>query len=237
MTRLFTTISLIAVLAAGTAAAQSPPAGQAPEGAPPEAGQPGAGSPPGGGSQATSWPIAYAVSVEVVRGGHGGRDIVIAHGLVTSEGWSQPHLIPITSGKPIDGVLDLLFQAQAPQTPAPLGAFMEVDAMLPLGHEHPYKAVRVRSATNALNLKEMPGYHEVRKLKNDCTKCIGKYFVAKGGTPPAGVAADQIVKEEDLIWRVRVIKPTEGIPSYTLDPNRLTVVLTEDGRIADAAWD
>jgi len=238
MTRLFSTIFAIAALAAGTAAAQAPPAGGPPSGPPPGAGGQGPqGGDPASGGGGAPWPIAYVVSVEVIKGGHGGRDIVVAHGLVTSGGWGQPHLIPISQGKPIDGVLDLLFEAQAPQMPAPLGEFMEVDAMLPLGHDHPYKAVRVRSATNALNLKEMPGYHEVRKLKNDCTKCIGKHFVAKGATPPAGVPADQIVKEEDLIWRVRVFKPTEGIPSYTLDPNRLTVVLTDDGRIADAAWD
>ena len=41
------------------------------------------------------------------------------------------------------------------------------------------------------------------------------------------------------IWAVpiRVIRPTDGIPNYVYDPNRLTLVLTEDGRIADAAWD
>jgi hypothetical protein len=36
---------------------------------------------------------------------------------------------------------------------------------------------------------------------------------------------------------VRVIKPRDGIHSYTLDPNRLTLVLSEDSRIVDAAWD
>jgi hypothetical protein len=34
-----------------------------------------------------------------------------------------------------------------------------------------------------------------------------------------------------------VIKPHDGLPSYTVNPNRLTLVLTEDGRISDAAWD
>src|SRR5207344_1338339 len=97
-------------------------------------------------------------------------------------GWSQPHLVPITQGASIDGVLDLLFEANAPQVPAPLGGFTEIDAILPIGHDHPYKAVRVRSAANALTLKQVPGYAEVKKLKNDCTKCVGKYFVAKGGT-------------------------------------------------------
>jgi hypothetical protein len=114
---------------------------------------------------------------------------------------------------------------------------MEIDALLPLGHDHPYKAIRVRSGANALTLKQLPGYAEVRKLKNDCSDCLGKYFVAKGGTPPTGVAADKILKEEDLLWDVRVIRSNQGIANYTVNPNRLTLVLTEDGRISDAAWD
>ena len=61
--------------------------------------------------------------------------------------------------------------------------------------------------------------------------------MAKGAQPPAGAAADSVVREADLTWNLRVIKPTEGIPSYSFDPNRLTLVLSEDGRIVDAAWD
>ena len=80
----------------------------------------------------------------------------------------------------------------------------------------------------------MPNF---KKLKNDCGKCIGKYFVAKGGSAPANAPAAEVVREEDLLWTVRVIKPRDGIHSYTLDPNRLTLVLSEDGRIVDAAWD
>ena len=95
----------------------------------------------------------------------------------------------------------------------------------------------MRSAANALTLKQLPGYAEVKKLKNDCSNCLGKYFVAKGGTAPSGVSADNILKEEDLLWEVRVIRPNQGIASYTVNPNRLTLVLTEDGRISDAAWD
>ena len=45
------------------------------------------------------------------------------------------------------------------------------------------------------------------------------------------------MKEEDLPYTLRVIKPTDGIPNYAFDPNRLTLVLSEDGRIVDAAWD
>jgi hypothetical protein len=256
MTRstLFATVSLVAALALATAYAQTPPAGGPPtQGSPggPQAGPQGGpkGGPPPNGQQygdqqqnngtneASSWPVLFVTGIDVVRAPHNGRDIVIAHGLVSSSDWRSPTLIPITEGRPVDGVLDLLLQAQAPQKPGGLGAFVEVDAILPLGHGHPYKAVRVRSASNALTLKEIPGHAEVKKLKNDCGQCIGKHFVAKGGTPPANVPAGDILREEDLLWQVRVIRPRDGIHSYTLDPNRLTLVLSEDGRIVDAAWD
>jgi hypothetical protein len=245
-----TALSIVATLALATAYAQTPPAGgAAPKGA--QQGAPGGpqGGPPPNGQQSgdqqqpnnsaneASWPVLFVTGIDVVRAPHNGRDIIIAHGLVSSSDWRAPTLIPITEGRPVDGVLDLLLQAQAPQKPGALGAFMEVDAILPLGHEHPYKAVRVRSASNALTLKELPGHAEVKKLKNDCGQCIGKHFVAKGETPPANVPASDILREEDLLWQVRVIKPRDGIHSYTLDPNRLTLVLAEDGRIVDAAWD
>src|SRR5438105_1846232 len=247
MTRsmLLATVSFAAALAVGAAAltqvsAQTPPAaGQqaAPgtQGAP-QPGAAGYGPPSGPATEGAPWPIAFVATVELLRS-KDGRDFVVARGLVTSKGWSGPNLIPINQGAPVDGVLDLLFEANSPATPAPLGEFMEVDALLPLGFQHPYKAIRVRSGSNALTLKTLPGYAEVKKLKNDCSNCLGKYFVAKGGTAPAGVAADNIVKEEDLLWEVRVIKPNQGIASYTVNPNRLTLVLTEDGRISDAAWD
>ncbi len=246
MTRsmLFATVSLAAVLAAtlalgGVASAQTPSAPGQPPGAPgapgAQPGAPGYGQAPAA-AEGPPWPIAFVASVELLRT-KDGRDIVLARGLVTSKGWSQPNLIPINQGTPIDGVLDLLFEATSPAAPAGLGEWMEIDALLPLGHQHPYKAVRVRSGSNALTLKTLPGYAEVKKLKNDCSGCLGKYFVAKGGTTPTGVAADNIVKEEDLLWEVRVIKPNQGIANYTVNPNRLTLVLTEDGRISDAAWD
>jgi len=244
MTRsmLFASVSLVAALALGVAYAQTPPAaGQQAQPAAPgtpgaQAGAPGYGQPGTAAPEGQPWPIVFVASVELLRS-KDGRDIVLARGLVTSKGWSQPNLIPINQGTPVDGVLDLLFEAASPVAPSPLGEFMEIDALLPLGHQHPYKAIRVRSAANALTLKQLPGYAEVKKLKNDCSNCLGKYFVAKGGTAPAGVAADNILKEEDLLWEVRVIKPNQGIPSYTVNPNRLTLVLTEDGRISDAAWD
>jgi hypothetical protein len=239
---LFGSVSLVAALALGVAYAQTPPAAGQPAapGAPgaqgAQPGTPGYGQPGTAAPEGQPWPIVFVASVELLRS-KDGRDIVLARGLVTSKGWSQPNLIPINQGAPIDGVLDLLFEAQSPASAAPLGELMEIDALLPLGHQHPYKAIRVRSGANSLTLKQLPGYAEVKKLKNDCNNCLGKYFVAKGGTPPAGVSADNILKEEDLLWTVRIIRPHDGIPSYAVNPNRLTLVLTEDGRISYAAWD
>jgi hypothetical protein len=235
---------------AATASAQQP-AAPAPGAARPAPGAaPAAGGPPPGyqsqqGSgpgetapEGPTWPVVMVTSVEVLRSEQsGGMDILRARGVVTSSAWNSPHLIPITRGNPVDGVLDVLFLATAPMMPEGPGELMPVEALLPLGHGHPYKAVRVRSATNALAVKSIPGFTEVKVPKHDCGKCIGRIFVPKGATPPAGVAADGIVKQENLPWEIRVIKPTDGIAGYSIDPNRLTLVLNEDGRIVDAAWD
>jgi hypothetical protein len=198
----------------------------------------GSSSETGGPPATAPWPITIVTSVEVLRSERaGGLDVIRARGLVSSSSWGSPHLIPITRGEAADGILDLIFQGVVPTTPAPLGPFMPFEALLPVDKGHPYKGVRVRSGTNAITLKTLPGYAETAAPKEDCAKCRGKFFVAKGAQPPAGAAADSLVREADLTWNLRVIKPTEGIPSYSFDPNRLTLVLSEDGRIVDAAWD
>jgi hypothetical protein len=231
--------------AAAPQAAQPPaygqPAGQA--GQQQGAQQPG-GAPPEGAEGGPPWPVLVVTSVESLRSHIKGHlEIVRVRGWVTSNAWGEPHLLPITQGTPLDGVLDLIFQANSPAGAQPLGPFMPVEAILPIESGHPYKAVRVRGSTNAVTLKtipgyaEAPGYEEAAAAKEDCAKCMGKYFVAKGANPPAGVAADQIVREADLPWVLRVIKPDDGVPSYTFNPNRLTLVLSDDGRIVDAAWD
>lgn len=221
-----------------------PPAAAGPGGAqPPSAGPGGGPSQPSGPPPQTmadgpQLPFLIVTSIEVLRSSRGGgMDIVRVRGLASSIGWKQPHLLPITSGASLDGTLDLIFQGVSPAQSGPPSPFMEVEAILPVETGHPYKAVRVRSATNAITLKTLPGYVEGASPKADCTKCIGKTFVAKGGSVPAGVAAADVVNEADMAWPIRVIKPTDGIPNYAYDPNRLTLVLTEDGRIADAAWD
>jgi hypothetical protein len=239
--------SLLAVTTIGGASmAQQPQQQQRPSGAPAAGAQQSQSAPQSGSpmmpyasqSEGMPWPVIMVTSVEVLRArSGGGMDIIRARGLATSSAWTSPHLVPLTRGEPIDGVLDLLFEANGPTQPVEIGPFMPIEALLPLEAGYPYKGVRIRASTNALSLKELPGYTEVPGPKNDCSKCLGKYFVAKGATPPAGVPADGIVRQEDLPWLLRVIKPTDGIASFTPDPNRLNLILSEDGRIVDAGWD
>lgn len=236
-----------AVLAPVVGQGQPQPQGQ---NQPPQGGQPPAGTqansnvpPPGGGSGGNAadgrpYPIAFITSVELLRSDRtGGLDIIRARGLVTSGAWTEPHILPISQGQRPDGVLDLIFQARAPGQAMNVGPFMVVEALLPIANGHPYKSVRVRSGSNAVTLKTLPGFIEAAAPKQDCSQCVGKVFQARGAAAPAGVAAGDIVKEEDLPYRVRVIKPTDGIAHYDIDPNRLTLVLGEDGRIVDAGWD
>jgi hypothetical protein len=242
-TNLAAIASLFAVAVIGGASvAQQPPAGTS--GAPAAGAQqsqnaPQAGAPttPYPQSEGAPWPVIMVTSVEVLRSRTGNNDIIRARGLATSSAWTNPHLVPITRGEPIDGVLDLLFEANGPTGSAEIGPFLPIEAMLPLESGYPYKGVRIRASSNALSLKEVPGYAEVPGPKNDCSKCLGKYFVAKGANPPVGVPADGIVREADLPWTLRVIRPTDGIASYISDPNRLNLILSEDGRIVDAGWD
>jgi hypothetical protein len=239
--KLFALASLIAAGLLGSASAQQQP---------PSAGGPPPGQPQQGQQQSTPYagpsgtvggppaPVVFVTSVEVLRSDrNGGLDVVRVRGLVTGQSWSQPHLIPITQGQPRDGMLDLIFQASAPAGAAGLGPFMPVEAILPIESGHPYKGVRVRGGNNAVSVKTVPGYAETPAPKEDCAKCIGKFFVAKGANPPAGATADNTVREADLPYMLRIIKPNDGIPSYTLEPNRLTLLLSEDGRIVDGAWD
>ena len=241
--KLFALASVIAAGLLGSAQAQQQPpaAGGPPQGQQQQGQQQGNAPYPGqpagtvGGPPA---PVVFVTSVEVLRSDRaGGLDVVRVRGVVTGSSWSQPHLIPITQGQPRDGMLDLIFQASAPAGASGLGPFMPVEAILPVETGHPYKGVRVRGGNNAISLKAIPGYAETPAPKEDCSKCIGKFFVAKGANPPAGATAENTVREADLPYMLRIIKPTDGIPSYTLEPNRLTLLLSEDGRIVDGAWD
>ena len=114
---------------------------------------------------------------------------------------------------------------------------MPIEAIFPLDTGHPFKAVRVRGASNSILLKTLPGYAEGRPVGDDCSKCVGKYFLASGTPLPAGKSAADTVKQEDLPTTLRVVKPADGIASKDHDPNRLTIVIDDDGTIVDAGWD
>ena len=103
-TKLLGTVSLVAALALGVAYAQvPPPPGQQPS--PPDPGQQEGGPPPGAQPSGQPWSIAFVESIEVLRS-KGGRDIVIARGLVTSQGWTQPTLMPINNGAPVNKLFE-----------------------------------------------------------------------------------------------------------------------------------
>ena len=78
---------------------------------------------------------------------------------------------------------------------------------------------------------------EAAAPKQDCTNCVGKYFVANGAASPAGVASGDIVKEENLGGNVRVIKASDGLARLDTDPNRLTLVVGDSGKIEFAIWE
>jgi hypothetical protein len=184
-----------------------------------------------------SVPILAVTSVEILHSAHNpDLAVIAARGLTTTDGWQEGTLVPLTSGTPADGVLDLVFVAQAPTDAAAPGSYGPIQAVLPIP-DMPFKAVRVRSATNTLTLKDLNGYVEAKAPTETCGPCVGKQFVAKGATAPAGVAADDTVHEEDLPANARILKPSDGITDMRPNPNRLTIVIGEDGRIVDAIWD
>ena len=95
----------------------------------------------------------------------------------------------------------------------------------------------MRGATNSILVHDLPGSAEAKQPVDPCKPCIGKVFVSKGGAVPSGAAPGDIVREEDLPANTRVVHPSDGLASTEPDPNRLTIVIGEDGRIADAAWE
>jgi hypothetical protein len=183
-------------------------------------------------------PVLMVTSVEVMRSTRGHvLDIVRVRGLTSTDGWDNPQLVPLTKGTPPDGMLDLLLLAQAPSNAMEPTGFSTVDAVFVVEPEHPYKGIRVHGATNRVALQALPGYAEVTPIRNDCSQCVGKYFAAKGAPVPAGRTAADVVNEVDLPSTLRVIKDSEGIGRLEVNPNRLTLLLDDDGRIEIAVWD
>lgn len=186
---------------------------------------------------ADTFPVLAVTSVEVLRSDHAPvTDVVLVHGLTSAEGWSEAQLIPLTRGGSSD-VLDLVLVAQAPQETAAPTHYEPTKAILPISPEHPYKAIRVRSATNSVMVKSFPGYAEAKAPPEPCSPCVGKLLLAKGAAMPNGVNAVDVVREDDLPPTARVVRPNDGIADMRPNPNRLTLVIGEDGRITDAEWE
>jgi len=183
-------------------------------------------------------PVLKVTGVEVMRSAHApALDVVHVWGVSSTDAWDSPEIVPLTHTPSGDGVLELLFIARSPgegMDPTPFGT---LEAVFIIEPGHPYKGIRVRGASNSLLLAKLPGVVEAAAPKQDCTGCVGKRFVAKGAAAPAGVASGDLVKEEDLGANVRVIKASEGMPKLDTDPNRLTLVVGDDGKIALAVWE
>jgi hypothetical protein len=201
---------------------------------------PSAASQGGGGDEQPEVraPVLKIVSVEVLRSTHGTPlDIVRVRGLTSSQGWEEAELVPLTRGTPKDGMLELMFVARAPSEAMEASGFEPIEAIFPIENSHPFKGVNVHGATESVTLTQLPGYAEGKTSAEDCSKCVGKVFVAKGGSAPAGKSASDVVKEEQLPPLSRVIKHSDGIASAESNPNRLTLVLSKDGTITSAIWD
>jgi hypothetical protein len=206
--------------------------------------QPAASAPSYGGgggsddSSGTTAPVYRITGVELMRSTMSPPlDVIRVWGVSTTDGWDTPTLVPLTRGPSADGMLDLLMVADSPGraiSPTPFGA---LEAIFVVESGHPYRGIRVRSATNSVSLTKLPGAIQVAAPTQDCTQCVGKVFVARGAAAPAGAAATDIVREEDLPATLRVVRPNDGIASIDSNPNRLSLMLGDDGRIVLAVWD
>ena len=183
-------------------------------------------------------PVMRVTSVEVIRSTHGGTlDIIRARGLVSSKGWEEAELVPLTRGVPEDGMLELVLVAKAPAQAMEATGYEVVEAIFPLEPNHPFKAVNVHSAQEALALKQLPGFVDGRPTGEDCRQCVGKSLVLKGQSVPAGKKSTEVVMEEHLPPNTHIIKSGDGVGKPDSDPNRLTIIVNGEGKITTAVWD
>jgi hypothetical protein len=183
-------------------------------------------------------PVLWILSVEAMSSTHGPTlDVIRVRGVTSTDGWEDGQLVALTKGPPPDGMLDLAFVAQAPMDSTSPSKGPVIEAVFTLEPGHPFKGVRVHGATNRVTLKSIPGYAEAPPPPGDCTDCVGKYFVGKGESAPAGAGSGNVIHEESLTKNLHVVKPADGIGELDSDPNRLTLVIGDDGRIVIAVWD
>lgn len=225
---------------AGLALAQATPARPSVGGVPPQYAAPGSepAAIPATGPEAeaaSELPVLYVTSVEVLRTSVDPRlDIVRVTGLASSQGWSDPELVPTFAGKPFDDILDLQLIATSPLQSQAADGFVPIGAVFTLEPDHPFKGVRVRASENTIEIKPIPGLKQADITVDSCKDCIGKKF-AERGQAPAGQAG--VVRQEDLPKILRPIIPSRGIRGITHNPNRLNLILGDDNTIVQAYWE
>jgi hypothetical protein len=189
---------------------------------------------PAGATKSVETPVLFVTGIEVVRGALDPKiDIIRVTGLVSSQGWSGPQLVPFFYGKPADDVLDLQFIASPPEQSQKAEGFVPISASFTLEAGHPFKGVRVRAADNALTLKQMSGTAQAQIKTDDCKECVGKKFVDKG----KGQAGPGIVYGGDLPADYRPIGPTHGVKGQIHNPNRINLILDEGDKIVMVFWE
>jgi len=199
--------------------------------------QPGAsGESPGDEVSATvELPVLYVTGVEILQTASDPKfDVVSVTGLVSSDGWTAPQLVPTYAGKPFDGVVDLEFIATVPAQSRLATGFVAVSAVFPLEPDPGLKGVRVRGAENAISVLQVPGSNRNTVQVNDCKDCLGKRFAPLG---QAQAGEQGVVRQEDLPKALRVIRPSDGIRGADQDPDRLTLITDENGAIVQAFWE
>ena len=180
-------------------------------------------------------PVLYVTSLEVLRTTADPRlDIVRVTGLASSQGWSDPELVPTFAGKPFDDILDLQFIATSPLQSQAADGFVPLGAVFTLDENHPFRGVRVRASENTIEVKPIPGLKQADITVDSCKDCIGKKFAERGQAPPGQAG---VVRQEDLPKVLRWIIPSRGIRGITHNPNRLNLILGDDNTVVQAYWE
>ena len=237
--RTFAATVTMLVVSAGLVFAQqqaTAPAGQ-PSGGQPYAGggEEGSAAGPTGATGSSLVPILYVTGIEVVQTALEPKETLVrVTGLASSEGWSSVELVPFYYGKPLDEVLDLQFVASSPSESQKAEGFVAVSATFNVDPRVTFKAVRIRAATNALELTQIPGTTKTEIKTDDCKQCIGKKFADKGQAP---AGTPNVVRAEDLPRGFRTIAPSHGVAGIVHNPNRINLILDANNVITMVFWE
>ena len=216
----------------GLALAQAQPQAQPGGTAEPYAGGDQSAAGPAGASRPLEVPLLYVTGIEVIRTSLEPKVMEVrVTGLASSEGWSLPELVPFYYGKPLDDTLDLQFIATSPQQSQKAEGFVPISAIFTVDAGLPFKAVRVRAAANALEVKQIPGVEKAEIKADDGKDLVGKKYVEKGP------AATGVVTGAEVPRGFRTIMPTHGVAGNTHNPNRLNLILDDKGVITMAFWE